>query len=67
MTMTAERSGSRSTAAAPLDLVEGEDVADSELEAALAEGLTLEEEVVTGNGVSVRQFKRVGQKDDRDH
>lgn len=66
MTMTAERSGSRSTTAAPLVLVEGEDVADSELEAALAEGLALEEEVDTGNAVSVKQFKRVGQKDDRD-
>jgi hypothetical protein len=66
MTMTAERSGSRSTTAAPLDLEE-EDVADSELEAALAEGLALEEEVDTGNGVSVKQFKKVGQKDDKDH
>jgi hypothetical protein len=67
MTMTAERNGSCSIAVALLDLVEGEDEADPELVAALAEGLALVEEVDTGNGVSVKQFKRVGQKDDRDH
>jgi hypothetical protein len=60
--MTAERSGSCSTAVAPLDLVEGEDVADS-----VAEGFSLVEEVDTGNCVSVKQFEKVTQKDDRDH
>jgi hypothetical protein len=64
MTMTAERSGSCSTAMAPLDLVEAEGVAEL---VTLAEGLALEEEVDTGNCVSVKQFKTVTQKDDRDH
>jgi hypothetical protein len=60
--MTAERSGSCSTAMAPLDLVEAEGVAEL-----VPEALALEEEVDTGNCVSVKQFKKVTQKDDRDH
>jgi len=65
MTMTAERSGSCSTAVAPLEVVEEEEgvVAALVLEAwALAD-----EEVDTGNRVSVKQVKKETQKDDRDH
>jgi len=42
--------------------VEAEGVAEL-----VPEALALEEEVDTGNCVSVKQFKKVTQKDDRDH
>jgi len=62
MTMMAERNGSCSTAVAPLDLVEEEGVAEL-----VFEGLAPVEEVDAGNCVSVKQSKKVTQKDDRDH
>jgi hypothetical protein len=63
MTMTAERSGRCSTAVAPLELVEEvlEDWTELVPEAEDAE------EVDTGNCVSVKQSKKVTQKDGRDH
>jgi hypothetical protein len=57
MAMTAERSGSCSTALAPLDVVEAEGVAEL-VPLALAEALALVEEEDTGNRVSVKQFKK---------
>jgi hypothetical protein len=62
MTMTAERSGSCSTAVAPFDVVEEEGVAEL-----VSEALALEEDVETGDCVSVKAFRKVIQKDDRDH
>ena len=64
MTMTAERSGSCSTAVAPLDLLEEDEEGLAEL---VSEAFALVEEVDTGNCVSVKQFKKVTQKDGRDH
>ena len=63
--MTAERSGSCSTAVAPLEVVEEE---EGVVAALVPEALALaEEEVDTGNRVSVKQVKNETQKDDRDH
>jgi hypothetical protein len=59
MTMMAERSGSCSTVVAPLDLLELEE--EEGVAALVSEGLALEEEVDTGNCVSVKQFKKVTQ------
>jgi hypothetical protein len=64
MTMTAERSGSCSTAVAALD-VEEEVLEDLAVAAALPEA-ECEEEVDAGNCMSEKQFKKVAQKDDRD-
>jgi predicted methyltransferase len=66
MTMTVERSGSCSTTIAALDVEEGELEDLTAFALALAE---VAEEVllVTGNHVLVKQFKKVAQKDDRDH
>ena len=63
MTMMAERSGSCSTAVAPLDLLELEE--EEGVAALVSEALALEEEVDTGNCVSVKRFE-VTQKDDRE-
>ena len=61
MAMTAVRSGSCSTAVAPLDLVEGEpeEEEDGVAELPVPEGVALDEEVVTGNCVSVKQDEKV--------
>jgi hypothetical protein len=64
MTMMAERSGSCSTVVAPLDLLELEE--EEGVAALVSEGLALEEEVETGNYVSVKKFKKVTQKVDRE-
>lgn len=66
MTMTAERSGSCSTAVAPLDLVEEvlvlEDLTEAVLEAAEAEGV---EEVDAGKLCVSEAIQKVTQKDER--